>query len=235
MNAPTLALRTRLRIHFCAELVSEEHHGMACGDIVNSHRGVPRGRWCPKGRRAGKRFHPATPFRRPRPRNRMIPTERNVPGRKLHLREYTYTVVCRMRTIVASKHRPLKTSDSAAALIRIYECFCDETRLRIVNLLTQGPLCVCHLQELLDSSQVKISKHLRYLKAKGILNAERHQNWMIYSIPAHPSAELEANLKCLQDCVQTHSVFRRDLRQLAKIRSRVAWLTELCVADAQKE
>src|ERR1700733_10724354 len=103
-----------------------------------------------------------------------------------------------VRTAAVSKNSSKKASASAASLIQIYECFCDETRLRIVNLLAKGPLCVCHLQELLDSSQVRISKHLGYLKAKGVLNAERHQNWMIYSLPAHPSAELEANLKCLQ-------------------------------------
>ena len=88
---------------------------------------------------------------------------------------------------------------TAATLIQIYECFCDETRLRIVNLLTQGPLCVCHLQKLLDAPQVRISKHLRYLKGKRILSAARHHNWMIYSLPEHPSPALDANLKCLQD------------------------------------
>ena len=34
-------------------------------------------------------------------------------------------------------------------LIEIYNCLCDETRLRIVHLLTQSPLCVCHLQDIL--------------------------------------------------------------------------------------
>ena len=126
----------------------------------------------------------------------------------------------------------MKTSSSQSPtssqiLTQIYECFCDETRLRIVNLLRQGPLCVCHLQELLDSSQVKISKHLRYMKVKGILHAERHQNWMIYSIPQHPSPELEANLKCLKDCVQTNSIFKKDLRDLGAMRSKIAWLAEL--------
>src|SRR3984957_2341123 len=109
--------------------------------------------------------------------------------------------------ILALKPSSPKAPAAAASLIQIYECFCDETRLRIVNLLTQGPLCVCHLQTLLDSTQVRISKHLGYLKAKGVLNAERHQNWMIYSLPTHPSAALESNLKCLQDCIQTRPVF----------------------------
>jgi len=112
-------------------------------------------------------------------------------------------------------------------LVEIYQCFCDETRLRILNLLGEGPLCVCHLQELLDEPQVKISKHLSYLKAKGVVDATRHQNWMIYSLPAGRPRELEANLKCLQDCVQTHPIFKADLRRLAKLKPKVGWLDEL--------
>ncbi len=109
-------------------------------------------------------------------------------------------------------------------LIRIYQCLCDETRLRILNLLTRGPLCVCHLQELLEEPQVKISKHLAYLKDKEVVEVQRHQNWMIYSLPKAPSAELEANLKCLQDCVQTDAVFKRDLAKLRKLLPKVEWL-----------
>ena len=111
-------------------------------------------------------------------------------------------------------------------LIEIYQCLCDETRLRILNLLAEGPLCVCHLQELLEESQVKISKHLRYLKSKGVVDATRHQNWMIYALPAERSRDLEANLKCLQDCVQTHPIFKADLRRMAKLKRTVGWLNE---------
>jgi ArsR family transcriptional regulator len=105
-------------------------------------------------------------------------------------------------------------------LIRIYECFCDRTRLRILHLLGRGPLCVCHFQEVLGEPQVKVSKHLAYLRARGMVQAERDGNWMIYSLPARREPELEANLKCLQDCVQTDPVFKRDLQALTKLRSK---------------
>ena len=104
-------------------------------------------------------------------------------------------------------------------LIQIYQCFCDRTRLRILNLLAQTPLCVCHFQEILGEPQVKISKHLSYLKERALVVTERQQNWMIYSLPAKRASELEANLKCLQDCVQSDPVFKRDLKALAKLRS----------------
>jgi ArsR family transcriptional regulator len=109
-------------------------------------------------------------------------------------------------------------------LIAIYKCLCDETRLRLVHLLTQGPLCVCHLQSILDAPQVAISKHLAYLRERGLVEAQRHEQWMIYRLPDKPAPELERQLRCLQDCVQTHSVFREDLRKLKKIRSDCDWL-----------
>ena len=65
---------------------------------------------------------------------------------------------------------------------------------------------------------MKISKHLAYLRERGMVVAERDQNWMIYSLPKKRDAELEANLQCLQDCVQSDPVFKRDLRNLEKVR-----------------
>ena len=105
-------------------------------------------------------------------------------------------------------------------LIQIYQCFCDQTRLRILHLLSQGPLCVCHLQEILGEAQVKVSKHLAYLRAREMVQTERRGNWMIYSLPAKRATELETNLKCLQDCVQTDPTFRRDLEALATLRAK---------------
>jgi len=65
---------------------------------------------------------------------------------------------------------------------------------------------------------VKISKHLAYLRNKGMVLATREQNWMIYSLPTRRASELEKNLKCLQDCVHTDAVFKHDLAKLAKLR-----------------
>lgn len=99
-------------------------------------------------------------------------------------------------------------------LIAIYKCLCDETRLRILHLLTRGPLCVCHFQSILDAPQVKVSKHLGYLRQRGMVEARKQGAWVIYSLPARPSPELEANLRCLQDCCREMPVFSADLRKL---------------------
>jgi ArsR family transcriptional regulator len=102
--------------------------------------------------------------------------------------------------------------------VEIYQCLCDETRLRLLHLLLRGPLCVCHLQSVLGEPQVKISKHLGYLKARGLVTAQRQGNWVIYALPpeAERAPELAANLACLQDCAAESAVFKRDLEKLAK-------------------
>lgn len=103
-------------------------------------------------------------------------------------------------------------------LIRIYQCLCEPIRLRIVNLLARGPLCVCHFQEILQLPQTKVSQHLAYLRKRGMVETRREGTWIIYSLPAKPSHELEAHLRCLQDCVTSDKLFRDDAARLERVR-----------------
>ena len=46
----------------------------------------------------------------------------------------------------------------------VFKALGDTNRLRIVNLLLHGELCVCDIQYVLENSQPNISRHLAYLK-----------------------------------------------------------------------
>jgi ArsR family transcriptional regulator len=116
-------------------------------------------------------------------------------------------------------------------LVQIYQCMCDETRLRILNLLGGGELCVCHIQGVLGEPQVKVSKHLAYLRRRGLVSARRQANWMIYGLPGQPSNELSANLACLQDCVREQAIFRRDAARLVKLKGRLAATGPSCCRE----
>ncbi len=105
-------------------------------------------------------------------------------------------------------------------LISIYQCLCDQTRLRILNLLGGGELCVCHFQRILGEPQVKVSKHLAYLRRRGLVTSRREANWMIYRLMDRPTPELKANLACLQDCVREDPRFRKDREKLRALRAR---------------
>jgi ArsR family transcriptional regulator len=120
-------------------------------------------------------------------------------------------------------------------LVQIYRCLCDETRLRILHLLTHGPLCVCHFQSILKEPQVAVSKHLAYLRANGMVVAKRHEKWMIYQLPEKAPAELDLQLRCLQDCVQSHPIFREDLKRLKGLKSECQWVEKAVHADTKQK
>jgi len=50
-----------------------------------------------------------------------------------------------------------------------------------------------------------------------MVRTKKEQNWVIYSLPERRATELERNLKCLQDCVQTDAAFKRDMEKLSKL------------------
>lgn len=121
------------------------------------------------------------------------------------------------------------------SLIQIYQCLCDETRLRILNLLQDGELCVCHIQDILSEPQVKISKHLAYLRVRGLVEARKEANWMIYRLPARPSRELATNLACLRDCVSENAVFRRDLAKRDRMNAKIVSESPVCCGPMAKK
>ena len=117
-------------------------------------------------------------------------------------------------------------------LVAIYSCLCDRTRLRILHLLGEGPLCVCHLQTILGEPQVKVSKHLGYLMTHGMVEVRRDGKWRIYRLAARRTPAMEANLACLQDCVAEDAVFRRDRAKLQALHRNRTDGTPACGAPA---
>ena len=52
----------------------------------------------------------------------------------------------------------------ASDLVTLFQALGDRTRLRLLNLLAGGELCVCYFVALLGAAQPKISRHLAYLR-----------------------------------------------------------------------
>jgi len=114
----------------------------------------------------------------------------------------------------------------------LYKCLADPSRLRILSLLEQGPLCVCHLQDLLAVPQVKMSKQLASMKALGLIHAERSGTWMIYSLknPVHPL--LQHNLEYLRTSASPEAErLRSDLQQRAQLLTQIEKEQNPCPAE----
>lgn len=67
-------------------------------------------------------------------------------------------------------------------LVTLFQALADRTRLRLLNLMSGGEVCVCYFVELLDEPQPKISRHLAYLRRSGLVAARRDGKWMHYRL-----------------------------------------------------
>jgi len=68
------------------------------------------------------------------------------------------------------------------AVTTFLEAMTDPTRLRLLRLLRRQELCVCELVDTLRMPQYKISRHLRNLRAVGLVEARRDGRWMHYRL-----------------------------------------------------
>ncbi len=81
-----------------------------------------------------------------------------------------------------------------ADLLQKLQAVAEETRLRIVQLLTGGERCVCELQDELDAAQSRLSFHLRKLKDAGVVADRRDGRWVYYSLVPEALEEMRAFL-----------------------------------------
>ena len=107
----------------------------------------------------------------------------------------------------------MKTTET---LERLFQALGDRTRLRLLNLMSAGEVCVCFFVEVLDEPQPKISRHLAYLRGAGLVEARRDAKWMHYRVtpPEHPTARgiFDAVLAAFENDREMH----RDRLALAK-------------------
>lgn len=68
---------------------------------------------------------------------------------------------------------------------RVFRAFSDETRLRILNLLSEGELCVCDVMRVLDEPQSKVSRHFSYLRKADLVIGRKEGLWMYYRLSEH--------------------------------------------------
>lgn len=64
----------------------------------------------------------------------------------------------------------------------IFKAFCDENRIRVLNILKDGEKCACRLLEALNVTQPTLSHHMKILCDSGIVTGRKEGKWMYYSI-----------------------------------------------------
>jgi len=66
--------------------------------------------------------------------------------------------------------------------VNIFMAFCDETRLKVLELLRSGEKCAGVLLEQVKVGQSTLSHHMKILVKSGIVTARKAGKWTYYSI-----------------------------------------------------
>ena len=103
-----------------------------------------------------------------------------------------------------------------SGLERLFKGLGDQTRLRILNLLIHGELCVCDIQYVLESSQPNVSRHLTYLKNSGLVLDRRDGARKYYRLAQVNEGVHKLLYGFLRDAFKSSDAFAEDLRRLKK-------------------
>ena len=72
--------------------------------------------------------------------------------------------------------------NDSADFARLFKALADETRLKIIDMLSCGELCACDILKCFSITQPTLSYHMRILSGCGIVSAGRRGAWMHYTL-----------------------------------------------------
>ena len=98
----------------------------------------------------------------------------------------------------------------------LFKALADQTRLRILGLLLDGEVCVCHIHESLGLPQPKISRHLAYLRRTGLVDTRREGLWVHYRLATLDDPVMQALIDAVGHAIGHLASGGKDRRRLAK-------------------
>src|SRR5450756_2258259 len=80
------------------------------------------------------------------------------------------------------------TKSGLSAATAAAKALAPPARLRVLAMLSGGPLCVCQMTAVLGSAPSTVSEHLRELKQAGLLVEEKNGKFVFYRLAPSPDA-----------------------------------------------
>jgi ArsR family transcriptional regulator, arsenate/arsenite/antimonite-responsive transcriptional repressor len=77
-----------------------------------------------------------------------------------------------------------------------FKAIADKKRLQIMNILTNGSMCVCDLTPIVGMTQSKLSYHLKILLDANIISKETRGTWSYYQLNQDELNHLLAHELC---------------------------------------
>jgi ArsR family transcriptional regulator len=108
------------------------------------------------------------------------------------------------------------TRTSIDRLEDAFKALADRTRLRILALLGNNEVCVCHLHDSLGLPQPTVSRHLAYLRRTGLVSARRDGVWMHYRVSPSLAPEIRQVLDAAVQALTSVTTTARDRAQFEK-------------------
>jgi ArsR family transcriptional regulator, arsenate/arsenite/antimonite-responsive transcriptional repressor len=115
--------------------------------------------------------------------------------------------------------RRVTTARSRAAvdeLESLFKALADKTRLRILALLGNNEVCVCHIHDSLRLPQPTVSRHLAYLRKSGLVATRRDGVWMHYQVSRSLSPVIRGVVTAAVDAVQQLPAATQDRKQFER-------------------
>lgn len=101
-------------------------------------------------------------------------------------------------------------------IVQLFKALSDETRIRILNLLKNGELCVCDIEKILNIQQSNASRHLNKLKWAGIIVSEKKSQWVYYRFNDDICLKYPFLFIIINDELRKISVCKQDLLHLTE-------------------
>jgi ArsR family transcriptional regulator len=101
-------------------------------------------------------------------------------------------------------------------LENVFKALADRTRLRILALLGNNEVCVCHIHDSLDIPQPTVSRHLAYLRRSGLVEARRDGVWMHYQVSRSLGPVVQAVVAATLDALRQLPATTQDRKQFQR-------------------
>ena len=98
----------------------------------------------------------------------------------------------------------------------VFKALADRTRLRILALLGNNEVCVCHIHDSLGLPQPTVSRHLAYLRRSGLVSARRDGVWMHYRVSQSLDPAVQAIVNTTVDALLDVPVTALDRKQFQR-------------------
>lgn len=79
--------------------------------------------------------------------------------------------------------------------VPVFKAISDETRLKIIDLLSSSKLCACDILEQFSISQSTLSYHMKILSDSGLVKGEKEGSWVRYSLNQERMNEVRSFLE----------------------------------------